>query len=592
MSLAARTPTPPPVHDRGMRLLWQIARPQRTLLIVALALSIATAVLTVLQPQYLQRAVNGLVAGGATSSVLVLLGALTVAAALVGGAQTYVTQRAAESAVLDLRRRMVGRLVRGTVESHDRQNSADLLSRTVNDTNLVKLMVSAGLIPVTGALVTLVGIVGFMIALDPLLVVVTLAVVIFALVVVVLVGRPARENSLQVQESTGAFTVAVERMLAGIRTVKAFGAEDVEERGIAVRSREMWRANLRLAKLIALVQPSVNLVMQASLVIVIIVGAARVAAGPLDLGGLLAYTMYMVLMVMPISTLSQAYTQIQVGRGALIRLNELDRIEADDPGDGSREIVATTADQTRPHIEFRRVGFGYDPTQPVLTDIDFVIGKGERVAIVGRSGSGKTSLIELLEKFYEPDSGEILVNGTPLESMGTRQLRSTIGYMPQHPSALTGTLRENLSMGRLHVPDRDLLEVLAKVGLRDLADRSTDGLDADLGQSGATLSGGQAQRLAWARVLLSGNELVVLDEPTSSLDPRTEDAMLKLLADYARERTVVTVTHRPDAIVGADRVIVVDDGRVATYTSYDELVTDWPHLASPVPGKALAEDAV
>lgn len=276
----------------------------------------------------------------------------------------------------------------------------------------------------------------------------------------------------------------------------------------------------------------------------------------------------------------------------MIRLNELDRIEADDPGDASREIVATTADQTRPHIEFRRVGFGYDPTQPVLTDIDFVIGKGERVAIVGRSGSGKTSLIELLEKFYEPDSGEILVNGTPLESMGTRQLRSTIGYMPQHPSALTGTLRENLTMGRLHVPDRDLLEVLAKVGLRDLADRSTDGLDADLGQSGATLSGGQAQRLAWARVLLSGNELVVLDEPTSSLDPRTEDAMLKLLADYARERTVVTVTHRPDAIVGADRVIVVDDGRVATYTSYDELVTDWPHLASPVPGKALAEDAV
>ncbi|WP_309133525.1 ABC transporter ATP-binding protein [Cellulomonas sp.] len=589
------TPTPVAVQDRAglpYALVWRVVRPQRGLLGLALLLSVVVAVLTVVQPRFVQSAVDGLIAGRPAAGTLVWLAVVTVVAAVAAGLQGYVTQRASETCARLLRARVVRTLLRASVEEHDRANTADVLARAVSDTALVRLMVAAGLVPVTGALVTLVGIVGFMVALDPLLVLVTVSVVAIACLLVALVGRTARETSLEVQERTGAFAAALERTLAGIRTVKAFNAEDVEERAVELRSGQMWSASLRLARLVALVQPTVNLCMQAALVIVVVVGAARVADGPLGLGGLLAYVMYMVLMVVPVSTLSQAFTQLQIGRAALARLHELDAMEPDDPaGDAADRPGPAPEPADDVHLELRHVDLAYEPGRPVLRDVSLRVRRGEKVAVVGRSGSGKTSIIELVEGFYEPDAGEVLLDGVPLDALGRRAARARIAYVPQDPAVLTGTLRENLTMGRTDLDDVALVDVLRRVGLAELVERSAQALDADLGQAGVTLSGGQRQRLAWARVLLSPARLVLLDEPTSNLDPGTEALMTELLAEHGRDRTVVTVTHRPETVRTADRVLVVDEGVVTAYESWDHVRRACPQLSDVALDDRLVTEA-
>lgn len=566
--------------DVPYALLWRVVRPRRADFTVALVLSLLVAVLTVVQPRYVQRAVESLVQGVPASGALVWLAGVTLLAAIASGFQVYMTQRAAEGCARDLRERVVDRLMRVTVEAHDRANSADLLSRAVSDTALVKTSISGGLLPVLGAGVTLVGIVVFMVVLDPLLVGITLAVVVVACVLVVLVGRTARETSIEMQDRTGAFAAATERALAGIRTVKAFNAEEVEAAAVRDHSRRIWAASMRLARLVALVQPTVNLCMQAALVVVVVAGAARVAGGHLSLGGLLAYTMYMVLMVMPVSQLSQAFTQLQVGRGALARLDEIDRMETEPAlRDGRASAVAASG---APRLEMRGVSLAYEPGREVLRDVWFTVGRGQKVAVVGRSGAGKSSLVELVEGFYEPDAGVVLVDGAPLDEHGRAAARSRMVHVPQDPAVLTGTLRENLVLGRGDVPDADLLDALARVGLEELARRSDAGLDVDLGQAGIALSGGQRQRLAWARVLLSDADLVLLDEPTSNLDLGTEALMVDLLEEHGRGRTVITITHRPDVARSADLVLVVDDGHVHVHPSAEAARAAHPGLVGLV----------
>lgn len=577
-SAAASENTGSPKSEHASRFA-EMTRGCRIVLSIGLVLSVVASLLSVVQPRVLQNLVNGIAAGRSTLRAATLLTLLALGTAAVQGLQGYLVQRGAESIARGMRDRLVSRYLSRTVAAHDRANSADLLSRASVDVNVVKNMVSAGLIPIVGAIVMLVGISGFMILLDPILFLTILVAFLIGLAIVVSKGRSVRKMSLDLQTSLGSFAASVERLLAGIRTVKASGAEDSEREKVGVQSVHVWTEGVRLARLVSLIQPLVNLCLQGALLVVVILGAMRLSSGRMDVGELLAFLVYLFMLITPISTLSQSYAQLQMGFGALDRIMEVDGLDEEDFG-----LDASTGRRRGVSIEFSGVDFGYLEGEPVLRDCSFAIRPGEKVAIVGRSGSGKSTIVELIERFYEADRGEIFVGGRNVSSMPVSELRSHIALVSQETETLTGTVRDNLAPGTHAVSDDRMRTVLRQVGLCGPDGRLDLDLDTDLGQGGISLSGGQRQRLAWARLLLGDADILLLDEATSHLDPQTEAAIFALLNAHARGRhargrqargrTVVMVTHSETAAAIADRVLLISGGGVRKEGTHRQLLRE------------------
>ncbi len=577
-SAAASENTGSPKSEHASRFA-EMTRGCRIVLSIGLVLSVVASLLSVVQPRVLQNLVNGIAAGRSTLRAATLLTLLALGTAAVQGLQGYLVQRGAESIARGMRDRLVSRYLSRTVAAHDRANSADLLSRASVDVNVVKNMVSAGLIPIVGAIVMLVGISGFMILLDPILFLTILVAFLIGLAIVVSKGRSVRKMSLDLQTSLGSFAASVERLLAGIRTVKASGAEDSEREKVGVQSVHVWTEGVRLARLVSLIQPLVNLCLQGALLVVVILGAMRLSSGRMDVGELLAFLVYLFMLITPISTLSQSYAQLQMGFGALDRIMEVDGLDEEDFG-----LDASTGRRRGVSIEFSGVDFGYLEGETVLRDCSFAIRPGEKVAIVGRSGSGKSTIVELIERFYEADRGEIFVGGRNVSSMPVSELRSHIALVSQETETLTGTVRDNLAPGTHAVSDDRMRTVLRQVGLCGPDGRLDLDLDTDLGQGGISLSGGQRQRLAWARLLLGDADILLLDEATSHLDPQTEAAIFALLnahargrharGRHARGRTVVMVTHSETAAAIADRVLLISGGGVRKEGTHRQLLRE------------------
>jgi putative ABC transporter, ATP-binding protein len=577
-SAAASENTGSPKSEHASRFA-EMTKGCRIVLSIGLVLSVVASLLSVVQPRVLQNLVNGIAAGRSTLRAATLLTLLALGTAAVQGLQGYLVQRGAESIARGMRDRLVSRYLSRTVAAHDRANSADLLSRASVDVNVVKNMVSAGLIPIVGAIVMLVGISGFMILLDPILFLTILVAFLIGLAIVVSKGRSVRKMSLDLQTSLGSFAASVERLLAGIRTVKASGAEDSEREKVGVQSVHVWTEGVRLARLVSLIQPLVNLCLQGALLVVVILGAMRLSSGRMDVGELLAFLVYLFMLITPISTLSQSYAQLQMGFGALDRIMEVDGLDEEDFG-----LDASTGRRRGVSIEFSGVDFGYLEGEPVLRDCSFAIRPGEKVAIVGRSGSGKSTIVELIERFYEADRGEIFVGGRNVSSMPVSELRSHIALVSQETETLTGTVRDNLAPGTHAVSDDRMRTVLRQVGLCGPDGRLDLDLDTDLGQGGISLSGGQRQRLAWARLLLGDADILLLDEATSHLDPQTEAAIFALLnahargrharGRHARGRTVVMVTHSETAAAIADRVLLISGGGVRKEGTHRQLLRE------------------
>lgn len=576
-------------HDTPpLGYLRQLAGGHVPVLIAAVISSITAAGLTVLQPRYLQQVVNRATSGGDFGRQLLILVLLIVAATVASALQSYLSLRGAEAVAHDLRMRVSRRFVDMTVREADTRNTADLLSRVAVDTVIVKQLIAAGILPLLGSSLMLIGITVVMLMIDPWLFGLSALAFVAGFAIVFIVAGAAHSASGRIQECTGAFSVSVERALGSLRAVKAFNAQEREVDNIRGRSSELRVAGVGLARLAAFVQPVLNLCIQGGLISVILVGSHRLASGAIDIGSLLSYIMYMFMLIVPIAALGQAYTQLQIGFGALQRCREVENFESEailDRGSegvvegrersGDEEGTDLTVRSTgsAPFVEFRDVHFTYCDGPAVLQGLDLTIQRGDKVTLAGRSGSGKSTMLELLEGFYAPARGSILIDGVPLDSHDLRGHRSRIAMVPQEASVMTGSLRENLTMGTSReLDDVALTRALRRVGLDALATRGPEGLDADLGQGGVTLSSGQRQRIAWARVLLSEADLILMDEPDSNLDAATRALVADLLADLAQRSTVIVVSHRLDSLRSGERVVVLDSGVIVADGVHEELL--------------------
>jgi ATP-binding cassette subfamily B protein len=593
--LGRRTPDDGP--RASFRQLLPYLAEHRGVLGIVVALSLVGAGASLLQPLLVSQVI-GLVQKGQGLGVLVwALVGLVLAAALISGIQHYLLQRTGTSVVLSARRQLVQRMLRLPIAEFDQRRTGDLVSRVGSDSTLLYAVVTQGLVDAIGGAVLFVGALIAMLVIDPVLLGLTVLVIAVSVVAVVLLSGRVRTASRQQQEKVGDLAASVERSISAIRTVRASNATTRETDAVVEDAVGAYQAGVRVAKISALIVPLSAIALQVSLLVVLGVGGFRVASGAITIANLVAFILFLFMMIMPLGQAFGALTSVNQALGALGRIQEIIAIPSEDENDAALEPAAPI--ETDAAIAFDDVHFSYPETAhkterekaiaaavgedalperdaEVLHGVSFEVPRGSRVALVGPSGAGKSTILALIERFYDPTAGVVRLGGLDVRGIPRETLRAQIGYVEQDAPALAGTLRDNLTLSAPDATDEQCRAVLRSVNLDEVLERNELGLDAPVGESGVMLSGGERQRLAIARALLAAPPILLLDEATASLDGLNEQLLRDAIDAVAQNRTLLVIAHRLSTVVDSDRIIVLDHGRVVGVGTHSELVVSTP----------------
>jgi ATP-binding cassette subfamily B protein len=540
----------------------------------AVFLSVIGAVVNLGQPLIVGKLIDAVqnkqdVTGWAVGLVAVLLGT-----AITGGLMYYVLAKAGEGVVLSARTKMANRLLRLPIKEYDLRRTGDLVSRVGSDTTLLRAVLTQGFVDAAGGVLIFVGSIVAMAVIDPLLLAITLAVIAIAIASVAFTSRKIKAATTKAQTRVGDMAASVERALSAVRTIRAARAEVRESEEITRNSQEAYEQGVKIAKLNAAVTPIAGLAFQGAFIAVLGVGGYRVANGDTSIANLITFVLLMFTMSRPLGQAFGAYSSIQSALGALARIQEVLDVELEETNEEVKQQEKRKGSNSTA-IEFKKVNFGYGDAE-VLTNVSFKIERGTRVAIVGPSGSGKSTSFSLIERFYEPTSGQILMDGQPVTHISRNDLRAQIGYVEQDAPVLAGSLRDNLLIGKPDATDAELKKVLKEVNLTDVLKRDKRGLEAEVGENGIMLSGGERQRLAIARALLAAPPILLLDESTASLDGLNEQRMREALDAVAKNRTVIVIAHRLSTVVDSDQIIVMQSGKVIGTGTHKQLLKSTP----------------
>lgn len=591
---------------------------QRGPLTLALAFGIVGAGTSLVQPVLLGQVIERVQASQPLTTLLTVLTVIVIVDALLSGFQHYVLQRMGEGVVLHSRRTLIARILHLPIGEFDRRRTGDLVSRVGSDTTLLRAVLTQGMVEALSGLLVFFGAMIGMLIIDPLLFVITFSVVIIALVAVVTVSSKIRPAVTRAQQKVGDLAAQVERSISSIRTIRAAGATEREQAATERDAEEAYVLGLKVAKISALIVPISFLAMQLSFLVVLGLGGYRVAIGAIGIAQLVMFIVFLFLMVMPLGQAFGAIAAINQALGALGRIQEIATTPTETEHDaqlapgGALVPLAEATREGAPAIRFDNVSFTYRSATParvdvrdlvrggrgasrdaeaapaevvetpVLHGVSFDVARGSRVALVGPSGAGKSTILGLVERFYEPESGTVSLFGADLRSLHRDELRAQLGYVEQDAPVLAGTIRENLLLGAPNASDAECERVLRAVNLGNIVDRAAtqsglkSGLDAQVGERGIMLSGGEKQRLAIARTLLSAPSILLLDESTASLDGVNERLMREALDSVATGRTLIVIAHRLSTVVDSDRIVVLDQGRVIGEGTHDELIESVP----------------
>ena len=587
----------PATAPAGPSDLFRLAKGRGRLLVGVGLLAIVSSGLTLAIPSFISRLFSsgtfkfpGMGMIGAFLGLILASGVATVF-------QHYYLQKVGESIVNDARRKLSRHLLRLQIKEYDERSTGDLISRVASDTARLRTGFLQIFVAGTTGIPLILGAGVIMLVIDPVLLGTALMLIALMGLLIAVVSRVIQGTSLAAQHELGELTSRVERDMTAIRTIRAANATASESASLDEQVETTWQACLKVAKVQSVVMPIATAGLQVSAIVVILTGAYRMSTGALSMAGLIQFASLLFILMSPLSQMMAAVSELHSSLASLERVNEIFDLPQEDEVDVVNLLPQATLNLSAPAlrrrrsrapaIEFEDVYFTYgarefgtgledDPDSLVLHGLNLTVPEGRRVAIVGPSGAGKSTVLQLVERFYDVDGGAIRVFGKDIRDYSREDLRRHLGYVEQDSPVLSGTLRQNLTLGTPDADDSSCLQALAMVKLDYLASRSPKGLDAVVGESGAGLSGGERQRLAIARSLLSGRKILLFDEATANLDSHNERQIGDVLTNLRGNHTVLVVAHRLSTIMDADLIHVLEHGRLVASGQHHQLVEEVP----------------
>ncbi|HEY7150785.1 MAG TPA: ABC transporter ATP-binding protein [Solirubrobacterales bacterium] len=559
-------------RTRKLRWLFGLLRPYRKRVAITLVALVAATAAGLAPPYLAGRAIDSGIANGDVSALDLIVAVFLVSAVTYWAAtytQTYLVGWVGQRALQDLREQIYTHLQGMSIGFFTRNRPGVLISRLTNDVEALDTLVTDGVVTLISSTLTLLGVVVILLLLDLQLALVTF--VTFPLLAVgSVIFRIAAAGAYRLtREKIANITAYLQETLSGVRVVRSFAQEPRHVEQMAVLNEENRVANMRTVYLNAAYFPAVELLSAIGTMAILLYGGYQAVDGNIQVGVVVAFVAYLNAFFDPIQQISQLYTTYQQGMAALDKIFDLletepdmtDRPDALDPG------------RLRGEIELAEVSFSYGGDDEwALREVDLHIPPGQTVALVGETGAGKSTFAKLVARFYDPQHGQVLVDGHDLRELNSKALRSQLGIVPQEGFLFSGTVRENIAFGCPEASEEEIRAAAETVGADVFIERLRSGYDTEIGERGVSLSAGQRQLVAFARALLAEPRILILDEATSNVDVRTEQVIERGLERLLMGRTAIVIAHRLSTIRRAGRIVVLEHGRIVDQGTHDELI--------------------
>lgn len=574
-----------PNAPRGglLRAIRYLGNQRRSALIAYGALVVATlAQLAV--PQVVQHMIEAVTRAGGNlavaEQVLINGAGLILLFAVLRGVfsflQAFMSESTSQGLAFDLRNAIFAKIQRLSFSYYDQNQTGQLMVRATDDVERLRTFIAQGLILAAQSFLLLSGALVVLAFTNLRLTLIVLPLLPIALVIFVAFGRISQPLFALVQQKLAALNTILQENLAGIKVVKAFAREPYEERRFDVAATELMAQQLRVSRVFSFLFPVVFLVAQIGQAAVLYFGGQQIAGGTLSLGEYQKFSLYLIYVFLPLGQLGFVIALLAQAAASATRIFEV--------LDARSEIVERPDAHELPpitgRVEFRAVSFRYfGSSEPVLQEVSFVAEPGQTVALLGATGSGKTSIINLIPRFYDVSEGAVLIDGHDVRDVTIDSLRSQIGIVLQETNLFSGTIRDNIAFGRPEASDDEVIAAARAAAAHDFIMSFPDGYATRVGERGVTLSGGQRQRIAIARALLLNPRLLILDDSTSSVDLQTEQRIQQALDQLMHGRTSFVIAQRISTVLNADQILVLDGGRVAARGTHAELMENSPIYA-------------
>ncbi len=482
---------------------------------------------------------------------------------------TYWAERNSQGIAFDMRNDLYAKISKLSFSYHDRNQTGQLMIRATDDVEKVRLFIGQGLLQAVGAFVLLVGTLIILISTNPRLTLVVLPILPLALIIFMVFGAISQPLFVKVQQRLSALNTILQENLAGIKVVKAFTREKSEEQKFEVAASALMQQQIGVARVFSFLFPLVFLIANVGQALVLYFGGRQIINNTLTLGQYQEFSLYLIFIFLPLAQLGIIISQMSQASASANRIFEI----LDAKSDVEDKPGAATLDAVEGRVAFENVTFRYyGGGDPVLSEVSFEAESGQTVALLGATGSGKTTIINLLPRFYDPSEGRVLIDGHDLRDITLESLRSKIGIVLQETTLFTGTIRDNIAFGRPDASQEEVEAAAKAAAAHDFILSFPQGYDTPVGERGATLSGGQKQRIAIARALLMDPHILILDDSTSAVDLETEYHIQKALDHLMEGRTSFVIAQRISTVMHADQILVLDKGRVVARGKHAELM--------------------
>ena len=559
-------------RSEGWKLLRGLLRDQRRNLVIGGVIGITWASFKVAIPQVTKFAINnGIEKDGPLLGWAVTIACLGVVTGVLSGLRRYVAFRESRWAETLLREKLFSHVLGLNIGYHDKAQTGQLMSRASSD--LMQIQAFIVMIPITlSNVIQIFAVATILFITDPVLAIVAMLPLPFVNISARRFSNRIHPISVAVQAEQAQLANVVEESVSGVRVVKGFGAEQVQFKKLEKEANDIFGEAMKAAKIRSNFLPAIDVLPALGAVGVLGVGGHRVLSGQLSIGDLVAFNVYLTLLVWPLRNIGMIVALGQRAAAALVRIHEVLSTTSEITDPQVAKTLPSTANSQQGAIRFGHVQFGYDPMQPVLTNFNLEITAGESIAIVGATGSGKSTVARLLLRFYDTNNGHIFLDGVDIRKLKLRDLRQEIGVVFEDTVLFNDSVKSNIAFAKPDAVQADLERAAKLAGAHDFILRLPNGYDTLIGERGFSLSGGQRQRIAIARAIISDPRVLILDDATSAVDPSKEGEIRDAMRTVMSGRTTIVIAHRPGTIALAERVVFIDNSTIAAIGKHDELV--------------------